>query len=315
MSTFGRLDVIVLAFMLIHVFAVAIRICWRCYLSRRTQVVDSAAKRTLAAALGIEVGNLKSIAITAPYLGLAGTCLGIWSALTGGAMQKDAFIALISTQMALALIPTAVAIPVAVLATSFYNFLRTRIDLLEGEAYNEGQHGVRYFRETRRFPPTKRLAELPGFGLIAAPALAFAIAGFMTFASFHTSTGFDVELASARCEFDGEDRLIILRITDAGKVFLNYEQEDWNTLPDRLSEIYSWREHRTLYLLSDSRVPFQTVAHALDVVESAPAPAGPHVAGMRMDRLNIKVRLVTPAALNADCLKPVVTGSGHPVLR
>ena len=76
------------------------------------------------------------------------------------------------------------------------------------------------------------------------------------------------------------------------------------------------RKDRTLFLLADSGVPFQTVAHALDVVESARAAVGPQAAGMRMDNLNIKVRLVTPAALNADCLlKPVVIGSGHLVLR
>jgi len=137
----------------------------------------------------------------------------------------------------------------------------------------------------------------------------------MTFASFHTSTGFYVELASARCEYDVVDKLIILHITDAGKLFLNQEQEDWNSLAGRLSEIYSMRKDRTLYLLADSGVPFQTVAHALDTVESAPATVGPQAVGTRKDRLHIKVRLITPAALNAECPKPVVTGSGHYVLR
>jgi biopolymer transport protein ExbD len=133
----------------------------------------------------------------------------------------------------------------------------------------------------------------------------------MTFPSFHTPTGFPIELASARCEYDGDDRLILLHITDAGKLFLNQEQTDWNTLAGRLSEIYSMREHRTLYLLADSGLPFQTVAHALDAVASAPAAVGPQAVGVRMDRLNIKVRWVTPKALNADCL----TCSGHLVLR
>ncbi len=104
-------------------------------------------------------------------------------------------------------------------------------------------------------------------------------------------------------------------ITDADKLLLNQEQEDWNALAGRLSEIYSMPEHRTLYLLADSGVPFQTVAHALDTVESAPAAVGPQAVGVRMDRLNIKVRLVTPTALNAGCPKPVVTGSGHSVLK
>ena len=138
----------------------------------------------------------------------------------------------------------------------------------------------------------------------------------MTFASFHTSTGFDVEVASARCEYDVVDKLIVLRITETGRLFLDYQPEDWNSLADRLSQIYSMRKDRTLYLLADSGVPFQTVAHALDTVESAPAAVGPQAVGMRMAKLDIKVRLVTPAALRAACLlKPVVTGSGHEVLR
>jgi biopolymer transport protein ExbD len=316
MSSFGRLDVIVLALMLVYLLAVVIHVCCRYHLARRARGIDSASRRTLAAVLNIEVGSLKSIALTAPYLGLVGTCEGILNGFVGGAMQKkQALMLMIATKIGFALIPTAAGIPVAVLATCSYNYLRTRIDLLEGEASDERQQRGRHFRGARRFSPAKRFSELPAFGLIAAPVLAIAIMGYMTFASFHTSTGFDVEPASARCEFDGEDKLIVLHLTDAGKLFLNQEQADWNSLAGRLSVIYSMREHRTLYLLADSGVPFQTVAHALDAVESAPAAVGPQVVGMRMDRLYIKVRLVTPAALSADCPKPVVTGSGHHVLR
>lgn len=315
MSSFGRLDVIVLALMLIYLIAVVIHVYCRYYSARRARGVDSASKRTLAAVLNIEVGSLKSIALTAPYLGLVGTCAGILDAFGGGSMQKDAFMAMIATKIAVALIPTAAGIPVAVLATCSYNYLRTRIDLLEGEVFDEGQQRGRHFRGARRFPATKRFSELPAYGLIAAPGLAILITVCMTFASFHTPTGFYVELASARCEYDGDDPPIVLHMTDAGKLFLNREQADWNSLAGRLSEIYSMREHRTLYLLADSGVPFQAVAHALDAVESAPAAVGPQAVGMRTDRLNIKVRLVTPKALNADCPKPVVTGSGRHVLR
>jgi len=315
MSSFGRLDVIVLALMLIYVLALVIHVSCRYYLARRARGVGSASRRTLAAVLNIEVGSLKSIALTAPYLGLVGTCVGILNAFGGVDMEKHAAMAMIATKIALALITTAAGIPVAVLATCSYNYLRTRIDLLEGEVFDEGQQRGRHFRGARRFPPTKRFSELPAFGLLAASGLAIVITVYMTFASFHTSTGFYVELASARCEFDGEDKLIVLHLTDAGKLFLNQEQEDWNTLAGRLSEIYSMRKYRTLYLLADPGVPFQTVAHALDAVDSAPAAVGPQAVGMRMDKLDIKVRLVTPKALNAACPKPVVTGSGHYVLR
>jgi biopolymer transport protein ExbD len=315
MSSFGRLDVIVLGLMPIYLFAVIIHVYCRYYLARHARGIDIAGRRTLAADLSIEVGSIKSIAITAPYLGLVGTCVGILSAFGGVGMEKHAAMAMIATRMALALTTTVVGIPVAVVATCFYNYLRTRIDLLEGEVLEEGQRRARYFRETRRFPPTKRFSELPAFGLIAAPGLAILIAGYMTFASFHRPTGFYLELASARCEYDGDGRLIVLHITDAGKLFLNQEQVDWNSLTGRLSEIYSMRENRTLYLLADSGVPFQTLADALDAVEKAPTAGGPKAVGMRMDKLDIKVLLVTPKAFNAGYPKPVVTGSGHCVLR
>lgn len=295
MSRFGHLDVVVLALMLIYLLRVFIRVCWRYYVARRAQGIDIAGRRTIVATLAIEVGNLWSIAVTAPYLGLAGTCIGILDALGGGAMQRDAFRSIIATKIAVALIPTAIATPVAVLATYSHKYLRALVDLLENEASDDALQRGRRFRGARRFPPTKRFSELPAFALIAAPGLAIATMGFITFASLHPRTGFYVDLASARC--DGDDRLIVLHITDAGKLFLNLEQEkDWNTLANRLSQIYSMREHRMLYLLADSDVPFQTVADALDTA----------------DKLDIQVQLATPKVFNTHCLpKPVVTGSGH----
>ena len=307
MSSFGRADVMVLALMLVYLFAVVIHVLWRYYLARRAQGIDSVGLRTLAAVLNIEMGSLKSVAITAPYLGLVGTCEGILSAFGGIGMEKHAAMIMIETRLAVALIPTAAAIPVAVLATCSYNYLRTRIDFLEGKVFDEGLQRGFHFRGAGRFPRTKRFSEVPAFGLLAAPALAIAITGFMTFASFHTPTGFYVELASARCEdYDVVDKLIVLHITDTGQLFLNQEQEDWNNLAVRLSQIYSMKERRTLYLLADPDLPFRTVADALDTVENASANVGPQAVGTKKDRLGIEVQLVTPRGFNADCPKPVV---------
>jgi hypothetical protein len=92
---------------------------------------------------------------------------------------------------------------------------------------------------------------------------------------------------------------------------LNEEQEDWNGLAGRLSEIYRVREQRTLDLVADDGVPFQTVADALDIVENAPVAAGSQPIGMEMDKLDITVRLVTPNVWNARCREPVATGSNR----
>ena len=312
MSSFGRLDVILLAVMLTYVFVVIIYVYCRYYLARPGQGIASTHTRTCVAVLNIELGGLKSVALTAPYLGLVGTCEGMLNALGGGAMEKHAFIAMITTRMALALVPTAAAIPVAVMATCSYNLLRVRVDLLGGGVFDERRQRSRHFQGVRRFPTMKRFSELPVFGLIAGSALAFAIAGFMTFASFHTAKGFYVELASAGCENNAVDRLIVLHITNAGKLFLNLEEEDRNSLAGRLSAIYSMRQNRTLYLVVDAGVPFQTVADTLDAVENIASTVGPHAHDMRKDKLDIKVRLVTPKVFDAGC---VVTSSGHRVLR
>jgi len=316
MNWLGRFDVIVLALILAYIFAVVIHVSCRCYLARRARGIDSASRRKLAVDLSIKVGNLKAIASTAPYLGLAGTCVGILSAFGAAGMEKHAYLVMTMTKVAAAFVTTAAGILVAVPATCSYNHLRRRIDLLESEVLNEEveQRG-RHFRAVRRFPLTKRFSQLPAFAVIAAPSLAILIAGYMTFASFHPRTGFGIELASARCEYDGDDPPILLHITDAGKLLLNQEQADWNSLAGRLSEIYSIREHRTLYLLADDGVPFQTVANVLDTVENIPATVGSQAVGMEMDKLDIAVRLLTPRALNTRCSQPVRTGSGKDASR
>jgi len=298
MNWLGRLDVIVLALMLAYAVAVVVGVSYRYRLARRMGKIDTTgrSRRELAADLSIEVGSLKSIASTAPYLGLAGTCVGVLSAslFSGGvAMEKNAFLAMMASRIAAALVTTAAGIIVAVPATCFYNHLRTRMDLLDSEVANEAiEQRSRHCQVARRLALTRRFSQLPAFALVAAPGLAILVAAFTPFFSPSGSKGFGIELASARCEYD--DRLIVLRITDAGKVFLNQEQENWNSLAGRLSEIYSMRVRRTLYLFADDGVPFQTVADAIDTAENA------RVTG-RSGSLDITVRLITARAVKAHC--------------
>ena len=178
-----------------------------------------------------------------------------------------------------------------------YNYLRTRIESLERElSGNAHERSVQSFQVAQKLPLTARFSKIP-FAVIAAPSLAVSTMAFITFSSFHTPRGLHVGLASANCEYEGADRVVILRITDTGKFFLNTEREEWNSLPIRSSEIYRWRVNRTLYLLAEDGVPFQTVADALDILGT--------------DKLNITVRLVTPGAMMAHCPEPVLTDSNH----
>lgn len=207
-------------------------------------------------------------------------------------MEKHAVLVMMALKTAAALVTTSGGIFVATVATFSYNYLRTRIDLLDGEASKHAQ----------RVASPRLLSQLPPFGVLSATGLALLVAAYLPFSSSHTPKGLDVEVAADQCEYDGDDRLIVLHITDAGQLFVNNEREDWSGLADRIGEIYGMRMHRTLYVLADDTAPFQTVANAIDIVEHTLAGARP---------LNVRVRLITPRALNARCPQPASTVSSQ----
>jgi biopolymer transport protein ExbD len=320
MNWLQRLDVIVLALMLAHIVVVVIHVSYRYRLARRAEAREAASsafqrgRRTLVADLSIEVGTLNSIALVAPYLGLAGTSIGILSGLRGiGLVAESALAAVIAAGVVpVALVTTVAGLLVAIPAAWSYNYLRTRIDLLESEISDDVPVGrSRHFRFAQKFPLAARFSKIP-FPLVAAPTLAI-LAGvvFMEYSSYQTPMGLHVGVVPDRCVDEGDDRPIVLRLTDAGKLFVNETQEDWNSLPEVLSKIYGSRVPRTLYLLAEDGVPFQTVADALDIVENAKIE--PHQAVRTgAHKLNITVRLITPKAMNTSCvLEPVAIGSGQ----
>ena len=294
-----RLDVIVLTFMFVYVPAVVTLVFYRCQVGQDPRKIDSLGRNKLRADLRVQSLRLKSIASTAPYLGLLGTCFGILNAPgigSGFAMEKHAALRLITSGIAAALITTAAGILVTIPAICSYNYVCTRLRLLESEESDEIQKS-RF--QADKFPLKKRFSQLPAFALIAATGLSILVAVYTPHFDPHEPRGLAIDLASTRCEYDGDDRLIMLHVTNASKIFLNTEEEDWRNLAGRLSEIYSMREHRTLYLLADEEVSFQTLADVIDIVESTESTAG-------TEPLDIKVRLITPAAVKAHCLHSVM---------
>jgi biopolymer transport protein ExbD len=314
MNWIVRLDVIVLALTLVCVVVVVTRIFYRYHLGRPVGDTDGASRGKLAVVLSIELGGLKAIASTAPYFGLAGTCVGLMSQ-SGftGEMDEHTLQAMMAARMAATLVTTAAGILVAVPAICAYNYLCTRRDSLENEVPNQPGRMGGYRQGTRRLALTKRFSQLPAFGLIAAPGLAVLVAMYTPYFAPREATGLELKLAPSCCENCANDRITLLHITDAGKLLLNEEQEDWNGLAGRLSEIYSVREQRTLDLVADDGVSFQTVADALDIVENIPATTGSQATGIEMDKLDITVRLITPNVWNVRCPEPVATGLGHHV--
>jgi len=145
---------------------------------------------------------------------------------------------------------------------------------------------------------TRQFSKLPSFGLIVALGLTLLVKIYMPLFGLRSSKGLSVELAPARCKYGDIDRLLVLRVTDGGQVFLNDEQEDWNGLAARLSEIYRMREDRTIYFFADEGASFQNVADAIDI-------ASPY----------LNVRLITPRTAKSPCFERRVTDSKQHALR
>lgn len=290
---FRRLDLFLLALMLACVAVLIIRSSYRvnragCLTLRDFRRVGTAVQtpqrslRELIADSLRAVRALKAIASAAPFLGLVGTCEGILNMFPARADERATALAEMTSGLSAAPITAAAGILVAVAALAAYNYLCTRIDLLMSEVFDEALDWRS--RSAGKFPLTRRFSPFPAFALIAAPFLAIVVAAYMVFPSFYTSRGLHVGLAPARCPSDGADRVMLLHITSEGKVFLNREEEDWDELSFRLSEIYRPLFDPTLFLLADDDVPLQTVADAIDIAQNA-------------GNLHITVKLVTPKAL------------------
>jgi len=289
-----------LALVLAYTLIVASRVSYHLYLARRAEPVDhnseefQSGRKKLIAQLSFKVRGLKSVAATAPYLGLAGTCCGILGMCHGFAMEHSAVRAMLASELSAAPLSTAAGLIVAIAATGFYNLFRTRIEVFETEVESKWRkHEARSFRFAQSLPLAPRFSKVP-LALIAAPVLALSIAGFMTFGSFHTPTGLPFGLAPDRCGSQNYERVIVLHVTQPGKVLINTEQVSRRELAIRLSEIYSLRVDRTLYLLADDDVSVQTVADAISLARSVSSTGS-------SDLLGIKVKLITTSAMKARC--------------
>ena len=293
-----HVDAIVLALMLAYIVVVVLCVRHRYHRARSARGIDDSARRKLAADLSAQAANLRSIASTAPYCGLVGTCAGILSASGFGgsvAMEKNTFLAMMAARIATALLTTAAGILVAVPASCSYNFFRTRLDVLENELSTELQRSRCLI--TRRLSLKSRFSQMPAFAMVAAPGLAILVAVYTPFFAPREPTGLDVRLASDRCENDGHERIFVLHITNTGELLINTEPQRWNDLASRLSRTYSSPADHTLYLFADNEVSFQTVADAIDIVNNAVTSES--------TPLDIRLRLITPKAMKSCAFLPI----------
>ena len=215
MNCIARLDVLVLALMLVYVVVSSARASYLCRLARRLGEADTTrgCHQKLICHLIVQAALLKSVAFIAPYVGLAGACFGMLGAFLGAGMEKHTYELLVMSTLAASLLTTIAGVLVAIPANCAHNhlnYLRTRIGVLAGRMPGLSP-------AARRFPLAKRFSGFPAFALIAAPGISIVVAACMTITSFHVPFGFALELASAPCVNEGGERLIVLHVSGGRK--------------------------------------------------------------------------------------------------
>jgi len=228
--------------------------------------------------MSVKAGGLKSIAITAPYLGLAGTCVGLLNIFNGTAASATDYVAMTSSVVAAAFISSAAGLLVAVPAVVSYNHLRRRIDSLEGEVYSRAiKRPGRHSQLAQKFPLTKRFSQLP-FPLIAVPILAISAAAFTTFSSFHTPKGLPVRLVKIGV-IEAEQlpvERIVIEITGARGdgspvVYVNSTKTPSDELESRLRSELEIRPQLLASVQAKDNVSWRDVVSVIDVVEGVHA--------------------------------------------
>ena len=234
--------------------------------------------RALAADLSRRVQTLESIATTAPYLGLVGTCFGILDSFRGVGMQRDAAIAMLTTYIAAAFLTTVAALPLALAAAGSSNYLLWLMAKLEPKSdphwrslAGNSAGGHRIFP---KYPLRRQFSKLPPFALIAAPGLAAVLAAFMSFASFRRPLGLEVRLpqkGNSETTNDAQSLFIALSAISAEErpnIYLNLKKTTWDDLDSSLRNSLKIRAQPKVYIEADENVRWADVALLIDSVKA-----------------------------------------------
>ncbi|HVN17937.1 MAG TPA: MotA/TolQ/ExbB proton channel family protein [Dongiaceae bacterium] len=252
---------------------------------------DRRNQRMLISELSKGLGILRGIASAAPFLGLAGTSYGIlcalWFSYSG---SPERYVALLFTRIAFASTTTLAGIFVALSASIFHSLLRGRIENFPVASFLHASSvgRVRSFRFAETLALKEKFSSLPPFALLAAPTLACVVLLFTPFHPYRVPVGLRVLLPAFPCHPEVQDRIIVLRVTEKGELFINRERVTSTDLPERLAPIYRLRTERDLYLLADSGASFQMVADAIDTATTIRRP--------EFNALDLNVFLITPKA-------------------
>lgn len=268
----SRLDVFVLGLILVYVVIIVIRGSSRSHHALRASraLVRDVAGELRNAACDLRQGlrTLRSVASTAPYLGLAGTCFGILESFRGVGMQRAAALAMITTYIAASLVTTASGVLVALSAVVSYRYLFWLVDELELRSSSGPLI-------SSRFPLRGRFSGLPAFALIAAPSLAIAIVAFMTFPVFRYPQGLEVHLLRSReMEVNNGSPVqpILVEISESRpdrwpEIYVNSKKTTLDDLDNSIWNGLRVDPRRKVYIEADNNVSWYYVATVIDTVE------------------------------------------------
>ena len=65
------------------------------------------------------------------------------------------------------------------------------------------------------------------------------------------------------------ERTIVVQVLQGGKLTINEEPSDWDSLGAKLSDIFKQRPDKVAFVKGDREVPFEEVARAIDIMRGA----------------------------------------------
>jgi hypothetical protein len=290
---FEHLVFFALALMLVDTGFVVSRFYYRYYLARRNSrsfVPDSARavqrhQKRLLAELRRGVRTLKSIASTAPFLGLAGTCYGMLDGFRGMTGTWDP-LAMAAASIGASLATAVAGIIVAIPAALSYNLLLTRIESFERDLLNMPLAdctppivgAVRSFQFAQRLRLQNRFSNLPPFALLAAPVLASLVATFAFFEPCKVPTGLYVRLLEIGSLDNGHHPvksvvISVVKGTANGSpvVRVNSKETSLGNLEEAVAPKRTARPQRTAYVEAEDTLAWDDVAKVIDVVKGLDA--------------------------------------------
>jgi biopolymer transport protein ExbD len=226
----------------------------------------------LVAKLSRGVETLKSIALAAPFLGLAGTSYGMLEGFYRLGYQKYGGIGSIVADIGVALVTTAAGLTVAILAALSYNVLRIRLEKFESRSSALLEAELRLYGFAQTLPLLRPFSGFPAFALIGAPVLALLIPMFALMLRSPIPVGLPVHVLKISSPDHDLPPIIISVISTNGSgqpvLYVNSKETSWGELGSTLRSQLEVRPHWIVYVEGEDDASWQDVVNVIDVARA-----------------------------------------------